>query len=135
MLVTYNVPAVDKNHADNALLTAVEIQEALSEHVFRSRFKIPTRIGINTGKVFAGIVGGKDRLNFTVHGDAVNIAARLEALNKEYTTSILLSKATKLLLGEDIRNRVHLTPMGKINVRGKTNDVRVFRASSAAMAF
>ena len=135
MLVTYNVPAMDKNHADGALLTAVEIQETLSDHIFRSRFKMPTRIGINTGKVFAGIVGGQDRLNYTVHGDAVNIAARLENLNKEYNTSILVSKATKLLLGENIREQIRLTPMGKLNVRGKTNDIRVFTASSAAMGF
>ena len=134
MLVTYNVPARDKDHADGALRTAVEIQETLANHVFRSGYKMPTRIGINTGRVFAGIVGGKDRLNYTVHGDAVNVAARLEYLNKEYNTSILLSKATKLLLGEKIRERIRLTPMGKISVRGKSNDIRVFAASSAAMA-
>lgn len=135
MLVTYNVPARDKDHADGALLTAVEIQEALAEHVFKAGHKMSTRIGINTGKVFAGIVGGKDRLNYTVHGDAVNVAARLEDLNKEYDSSILLSKATKLLLGESTRERVHLTPMGKLKVRGKSNGIRVFQASSAAMAF
>ena len=134
MLVTYNVPARDDNHADGALRTAVEIQEALARHVFSSGFKMPTRIGINTGKVFAGIVGGQDRLNYTVHGDAVNIAARLEHLNKQYDSSILLSKATKQLLGEDTREQIRLTPMGKLQVRGKTNDIRVFRASSAAMA-
>ena len=133
MLVTYNVPAMDENHADGALLTAVEIQETLADHIFRSRFKMPTRIGINTGKVFAGIVGGQDRLNYTVHGDAVNIAARLEHLNKEYNTSILVSKATRLLLGEETRQKIRLTPMGKLIVRGKTNEIRVFAASSAAM--
>jgi class 3 adenylate cyclase len=133
MLVTYNVPARDKNHADSALLTAVEIQETLSDHIFRCQYKMPTRIGINTGKVFAGIVGGEDRLNYTVHGDAVNVAARLENLNKEYNTSILLSKATKLLLGEKIEEQIRLTPMGKFRVRGKTNDIRVFAASSTAM--
>jgi len=135
MLVTFNVPARDENHANRALATAVEIQETLSHHIFRSRFKIPTRIGINTGKVFAGIVGGQDRLNYTVHGDAVNIAARLENLNKEYNTSILLSKATRLLLSENIREKIHLTPMGKLHVRGKTHDIRVFAASSEAMGY
>jgi len=135
MLVTFNVPAVDKNHADRALQTAVEIQETLADHVFRSSFKMPTRIGLNTGKVFAGIVGGQDRLNYTVHGDAVNIAARLENLNKEYNTAILLSKATKVLLGDEIREKIRLTPMGKLHVRGKTNDIRVFTASTAAMGF
>ena len=133
MLVTYNVPAIDKNHADGALLTAVEIQETLSHHIFRSKYKMPTRIGINTGKVFAGIVGGEDRLNYTVHGDAVNVAARLENLNKEYNTSILISRATKVLLGEKVKEQIRLTSMGKLNVRGKTNDIRVFAASSAAM--
>ena len=133
MLVTYNVPAMDENHADGALLTAVEIQETLAHHIFRSKYRMPTRIGINTGKVFAGIVGGQDRLNYTVHGDAVNIAARLENLNKEYNTSILVSKATRVLLSDDIRGKIHLSPMGKLIVRGKTNEIRVFSASSAAM--
>ena len=64
----------------------------------------------------------------------MNIAARLEHLNKQYDSSILLSKATKQLLGEDTREQIRLTPMGKLQVRGKTNDIRVFRASSAAMA-
>ena len=133
MLVTYNVPAEDPKHAEHALATAVEIQETLADKLFQSQYRMPTRIGINTGMVFAGIVGGEGRLNYTVHGDAVNVAARLEDLNKTYQSSILLSKATKLLLGDEIRERVQLTPMGKLSVRGKTNDIRVFQASSAAM--
>ncbi|MDJ0779769.1 MAG: adenylate/guanylate cyclase domain-containing protein [Gammaproteobacteria bacterium] len=134
MLVTYNVPARDDNHADNALLTAVEIQQTLAEHVFRNGYRMPTRIGINTGKVFAGTVGGKERLNYTVHGDAVNVAARLEHLNKEYDSSILISKATRLELSDSIRERVDLVPMGKLKVRGKSNEIRVYQASSAASA-
>ncbi len=133
MLVTYNVPAEDERHAEHALLTAVEMQEALNDHVFQATFRMPTRIGINTGKVFAGVVGGEGRFNYTVHGDAVNVAARLENLNKEYNTSILLSKATKLLLDDDIRERIELTPMGKLKVRGKTKDIRVFKASTSIM--
>jgi class 3 adenylate cyclase len=73
-----------------------------------------TRIGINTDKVFAGTIGGKDRLNYIVHGDAVNIAARLENLNKHYDTSILISKATKLLISQTLKNELQLIPMGKL---------------------
>ncbi|MCL6414033.1 adenylate/guanylate cyclase domain-containing protein [Aestuariirhabdus sp. Z084] len=126
MLITYNVPARDKNHADDALRTAIEIQKLLSTQLFKSTYKMPTRIGINTGKVFAGTIGGKDRLNYTVHGDAVNIAARLENLNKEYDTSILISKATKLLISNSLKEQLQLIPMGKLQVRGKVNNIRVY---------
>ena len=126
MLITYNVPAKNENHAEDALLTAIEIQETLSTRLFKSIYRMPTRIGINTGKVFAGTVGGKDRLNYTVHGDAVNVAARLENLNKEHGTSILISKATKLLISESLKERLQLIPIGKLQVRGKTNNIRVY---------
>jgi len=126
MLVTYNVPAKNKNHAEDALLTAIEIQQTLSTQLFKSIYRMPTRIGINTGKVFAGTIGGNNRLNYTVHGDAVNIAARLENLNKQYDTSILISKATKLLISESLKEKLHLVPMGKLQVRGKTNNIRVY---------
>src|SRR5262245_2631187 len=77
MLVTCNVPVRQPHHADNAVRSAIEIQKAISERRFGDHF-LKLRIGINTGLVVAGNIEVGERLNYTVIGDTVNIAARLE---------------------------------------------------------
>jgi adenylate cyclase len=122
MLAVFNIPAVDPNHAINAVRAAIEIQSLLKHRSFSGGIHIRTRIGINTGQVVAASVGSKDRVNFTVHGDAVNLAARVEALNKDYNTSILITQETAVLLGEEFRPE----PVGEAQVRGKQRPVTVF---------
>ena len=68
MLVTYNVPLEDPKHADNAVKTAIEIQDLLKDRTFAG-ISLRTRIGINTGDVIAGNVGAGNRINYTVYGD------------------------------------------------------------------
>ena len=77
-----NVPVEDPGHADQAVSAACEIQNIVKGRTFAG-VPLRTRIGINTGTVIAGNVGSGDRINYTVHGDAVNLAARLEQLNKD----------------------------------------------------
>ena len=72
MLITFNVPVADSEHADRALKAAREIQDILSQRTFGGA-RLRTRIGINTGMVIAGNVGSGERVNYTVHGDAVNL--------------------------------------------------------------
>ncbi len=128
MLVTYNVPVADPNHADNALAAALAIQRAVTEKTFAGT-RLRVRIGINTGQVVAGAVGGEERLSYTVYGDAVNLAARLEALNKDLGSRVLVSASTV----EALRVSYPLTPMGQVTVRGKRRPVTLYALQTSGL--
>ena len=125
ILATFNVPVPDPGHAANALRAALEMQDATRHREFAGH-RIASRIGINTGQLVAGAVGAKGRSSYTVHGDAVNLAARLEALNKELGTSVLISEATAAQVEGFV-----LKPMGEVGVRGQTGRVAVFALGDA----
>ncbi len=127
MLVTYNVPVEDPDHADNAVRTAIEIQQRLRDNRFAG-IQLRTRIGVNTGDVIAGNVGSGTRISYTVHGDAVNSAARLELLNKEYGTYTLVSASTV----DHLQGSYPLIEIGEVLIRGKHKAMRVFRLDEPA---
>lgn len=82
-----------------------------------------TRIGINTGEVIAGNIGSGNRVNYTAHGEAVNLAASLEQLNKERGTLVLVSDATASLL----QGTYPLESLGQVEIRGMYSRVRVHK--------
>jgi predicted ATPase/class 3 adenylate cyclase len=129
MLVTFNIPIADPQHADKAVRTAVEIQRAVQGRKFAG-IELVTRIGINTGPVIAGNVGSGDRISYAVYGDAVNLAARLEQLNKEYGTRVLVSGTTV----EHLAGAHGLAPVGEVVVRGKTVPVQIYRLDDQELA-
>jgi len=121
MLITFNIPVADSSHADHAVRAALEMQQSVDGKRFAG-VQLKARIGIATGKVIAGNVGSGERVNYTVHGDAVNLAARLEQLNKEHGTRILISAQTASLLEGDYR----IESIGAVSVRGKSAAVEIF---------
>jgi adenylate cyclase len=122
MLVTFNVPVADPQHADKAIQTAIDIQQTVTSTKFAG-VTLETRIGINSGNIFAGNVGTAERMNYTVHGDAVNLAARLERLNKDYASRILISGHSVALLS----GKYPLESMGGVSIRGKSAPVDIYR--------
>ncbi|GMQ75276.1 MAG: hypothetical protein BMS9Abin01_0523 [Gammaproteobacteria bacterium] len=123
ILATYNVLVEDPNHAANAVRTALEIQKVLKGRTFGDGIPLKTRIGINSGVVVGGVVGAGDRLGYTVHGDEVNLAARLEQLNKDYGTGVIVSDSTCELAG---RHRFPFERLGVVPVRGRQSPITIY---------
>lgn len=123
ILATFNLPVEDSRHAVNALLAAHAIIEAVRCREFDGQ-SLSVRVGICTGEVIAGSVGGSGRQNYTVYGDTVNLASRLEALNKEHRTELLVDAPTVALIGS-----VPFHPVGEISVRGFSAPVAVYAPS------
>jgi len=128
VLATFNAPRLNSDHAANAVLAALEIQALLETQTFGDGLVLRARIGINTGAVIHGLIGTPDRLGYTVIGDEVNIAARLEALNKEYGTSIIVSEPTRDRAGPE---RFAFELLDEARVRGRTTPTRIYKVAAA----
>ncbi len=126
IMAIFGVPVDQTDHANRACLAALEMQEVLiqlrKDWQAQGKPEWHVRMGVNSGPMIAGNIGGKDRFDYTVIGDSVNLASRLEGANKAYGTQIMISEFTKELLdGEWILRELDL-----LRVKGKTKGVRVF---------
>ena len=115
-----------RNHALLAAQASLEMLERLKELNLKwaseGRKQLAIGIGLNSGEVIFGNVGAGKKVEFTVIGDAVNLAARLESLNKEYRTSIIISEFTLTMLG----NAAVVEPLGGVMVKGKTIETQIY---------
>ncbi len=116
----------DLKHAQYACQAALKIQTTLkqlnNEWQLENKPIITTRIGINTGNVVVGNVGSGDRLNYTLLGDSVNLASRLEGLSKIYGTSTIVSEFTYNQVKDKFRFRL----LDKVAVKGKNVGVYIY---------
>ncbi len=123
ILATFNIPEALSDHAAQAVRAALAVQAALRVRDFGDGVVIRSRIGINSGEIVGGLVGTGNRLGYTVHGDDVNLAARLEQLNKDYGTRIVVSQRTRELAGSAA---FRFKQLGTTNVRGRKTPVVIY---------
>ena len=129
LFASFNMPLACEDHAAAALRAAIDIQRAVGSRTFGAAgVAFATRIGISTGPVIGGDVGADRRMSFTLLGETVNLASRLEELNKEHGTHILVSASTCLACGDGFA----FQPLGKVAVRGLTEPVAIFSVDPAA---
>jgi adenylate cyclase len=124
----FGAPEHLPDHADRALEAASEIAEAV-EKTYGDSLRIG--IGINSGPVIAGTIGGGGRLEFTVIGDPVNVASRVERATRETGDTILLTEATRCLL---TRDGIELCERGSMALKGKSGGVALWSARSDGFA-
>jgi len=130
VMALYGAPLDDEDHAEHAVQTALAMTTALNElnaqWQSQGRPTLDIGIGINTGDMVAGNIGSDTIMSYTVIGDAVNLGARLESLNKDYGTRIIISEATRSRLKE----RYDMQPLGDVVVKGKSKPVAIFEVKT-----
>lgn len=135
VMAFWNAPKAAPDHADRALRCAILMQRRLTELNARWRAADPeakqlaVRIGINTGEVVVGNVGGKDRFDYSAIGDSVNLGARLEPANKDYGTLIMTSEYT---LQAATPENYKLRELDFMTVVGQQQPVRVYEVLELA---
>lgn len=126
IMAFFGAPISDKDHAKQACRCALKSMEKLKE--LQAEFKaenyphIDIGIGINTGEMSVGNMGSNIVQNYTVMGDSVNLGSRLEAINKEYGTHIIISEYTN----EQVKDAFVTREVDRVKVKGKNEPVRIY---------
>ncbi len=127
MMAIFGVPFSTGNDADHAVSTAIDmirkIQAFNGLREIQGQEPIRIGVGIHTGEVVVGNVGTARRMEYTVIGDTVNTASRLETLNKQFGTSIIISQATRDALKQDYA----IQPLETVPIKGKQNQVQIYQ--------
>jgi class 3 adenylate cyclase len=126
VMAFWGAPIEIENQAFQACGAALECQRQVRELSKKwkaeGKYEFRTRIGLNTGEIVVGNIGSEQRLNYTVIGDPVNLASRLEGLNKAYQTEIIISEETY----ERCRDSVEVRLLDFVIVKGKSEPVRIY---------
>src|SRR5882672_1045780 len=126
IMAFWNDPIAQEDHPLRACMTAIAAQKRLRQMAVKMKERglpeMRARIGLNTGMATVGNMGAKHQVGYTVIGDEVNLASRLEGVNKEFGTEIIVSEATRVPAGD----RIDVRELALIKVKGKKVPVRIF---------
>jgi adenylate cyclase len=132
VMALFGAPLDDADHADHAVAAAVDMVKELGElnreWAAKGMAQLDIGVGINSGDMIAGNIGSSAIMSYTVIGDNVNLGSRLESLNKEYKTRIIISDATRTRLTASYDTR----PLGDVVVKGKSKAVAIFEVKVLA---
>ena len=127
IMAEFGMPVPADHHGDQAAAAAIKMLRRLSElrKTWRNKGipELHCRIGINTGSVIVGNMGSRTVMDYTVMGDAVNLASRLEGANKRYGTSLIISQFT---LSHLTPNRFKTRILDYVKVKGKSKAVKIY---------
>jgi adenylate cyclase len=125
IMAIFGAPIAKPDHAKLACLTALDIQRSLEAFYKKKSAQTPrftTRIGLNSGKMIVGNIGSTKRLDYTAIGDTVNLASRLEGVNKFFGTRIIISETVFKFASDAIETR----ELDLIRVKGKNVPIRIY---------
>ena len=130
VMVIFGEPIQDENHPVNAIRCAAEMLEKVNElqqkWLSEGKPKIEIGVGINTGEAFVGNIGSEKRMEYTVIGDMVNLASRIESYNKTYKTNFLISSSTYAC----VKNIVDVIKISNVTIRGKSKKMDLYEVIS-----
>lgn len=128
LLAVFGTPVPHADHARRALRAALDLQQAVAEFNQRQHAagqpSVRVGVGIHTGELVAGNVGSPSRMEYTVIGDIVNVASRIDGLNKEFDTDILVSAEALAAAGDGFAAQARALP--PTLVKGKAEPIRVY---------
>jgi adenylate cyclase len=133
VMAFWGAPAPNPDHAADCCRAALACRRALAEAslVDDHGQPIKIRIGVNSGDMLVGNIGSEVRLNYTVIGDAVNIASRLESTNKTYGSTIIIGPETRRLAGE----RIVVRELDRLAVYGRAGGLQIYELLGMAGEF